>query len=51
VKNNKSLFPNAYVKQALEDAPGRVHIVLKGTAPNGIELIALRYQVLARGFL
>jgi hypothetical protein len=47
VKNNKSLFPNAYVKQALEDAPGRDHIVLKGIAPNVIELTALRYQVLA----
>jgi len=41
VKNNKGLFPKAYVEEAFEDAPGGVHIVLKGAAPNGIELIAL----------
>jgi hypothetical protein len=44
VKNNKGLFPKDYVEKALEDAPGGVHIVLKGTAPNGIELLALGYR-------
>jgi hypothetical protein len=44
VKNNKGLFPKAYVEEALEDAPGGVRVVLKGTAPNNIELIALGYQ-------
>jgi hypothetical protein len=32
------------MEKALEDAPVGVHRVLKGTAPNGIELLALGYQ-------
>jgi hypothetical protein len=44
VKNNKGLFPKDYVEQALEDMPGGVHIVSKGSAPNGIELLALGYR-------
>ncbi len=44
VKNNKGLFPKDYVEKALEDMPGGVHIVLKGTAPNGIELLVLGYR-------
>ena len=44
VKNNKGLFPKDYIDKALEDAPGGVHIVLSGTAPNGVQLIALGYR-------
>ena len=40
VKNNKALYPKEYIEKALENAPGGVHIVLKGTAPNGVDLIA-----------
>jgi hypothetical protein len=29
---------------ALENAPGGVHIVLKGTAPNGIDLVTISYR-------
>jgi len=36
VKNNKGLFPKDFLEDALKDAPGGVHIVLKGQAPNGV---------------
>jgi hypothetical protein len=44
VKNNKGFFPKDYIEKALEDALGGAHIVLTGTAPSGIELIALGYR-------
>lgn len=44
VKNNSGLFPKSFITDALENAPGGVHIVLKGTAPNGIELVAIGYR-------
>jgi hypothetical protein len=44
VKNKKGFFPKDYIEKVLEDAPGGVHIVLTGTAPNSIELIALGYR-------
>jgi hypothetical protein len=44
VKNNSGLFPKSFIMDALENAPGGVHIVLKGTAPNGIELVAIGYR-------
>ena len=44
VKNNKALYPKEYIEKALENAPGGVHIVLKGNAPNGVELIAIGYR-------
>lgn len=43
VKNNKALYPKEDIEKALENAPGGVHIVLKGNAPNGVELIAIGY--------
>ncbi len=43
MKNNGGLFPKAFITDALETAPGGVHIVLKGTAPIGIETIAIGY--------
>jgi hypothetical protein len=44
VKNNSWLFPKSFITDALENAPGGVHIVLKGTAPNGIDLVAIGYH-------
>ncbi len=44
VKQNKGLFPKDYIEKALEDAPGGVKIVLTGTAPNNIPLVALGYS-------
>jgi hypothetical protein len=44
VKNNKALFPKEFTAGALEDAPGGVHIVLKGKAHNGVDLLAIGYR-------
>ena len=44
VKNNSGLYPKAFIDGALKNAPGGVHIVLKGVAPNGVELVALGYR-------
>jgi len=41
VNQNKGLYPKGYIKKAVKDAPEGVKIVLSGTAPNGIPLIAL----------
>ncbi len=38
------LFPKEYIEKALEDAPGGVKIILSGTAPNNVPLIALGYR-------
>ncbi len=44
MKQNKGLYSKDYIEKALEDAPGGIKIVLSGTAPNGIPLIALGYR-------
>ena len=44
VKNNKGLFPKDFIADTLEGAPGGVHIVLKGQAPNGVDLLAIGYR-------
>ncbi len=44
MKNNSGLFPKSFITDALENAPGGVHIVVKGTAPNGIDLVAIGYR-------
>ena len=43
VKSNHSLFPKDYIEEALKDAPGGVHIVLKSTHQE-VELITLGYR-------
>lgn len=43
VKQNSDLYPKSSIEEALKDAPGSVHIVLKGTAPNGVSLLAIGY--------
>ena len=44
IKTNHSLFPKEFISDALEGGPGGVHIVLKGTHPNGVKLIAIGYR-------
>jgi hypothetical protein len=44
VKQYSALYPKDFITKALEDAPGGVSIVLDGTAPNGVPLIALGYR-------
>ena len=44
VKTNSALYPKSFIKEALKEAPGGVHIVLKGSAPNGVPLVAVRYR-------
>ncbi len=44
VKSNSGLFPKSFITDVLENAPGGVHIALKGTAPNGIDLVAIGYR-------
>jgi len=44
VKQYHALFPKDYIEEALKDAPGGVHIVLKGTTKDEVNLIALGYR-------
>ena len=44
VKTNKALFPKEFIGEALNNMPGGVWIVLKGTHPNGVKLVALGYR-------
>lgn len=44
VKQYAALYPKDFITKALETAPGGVSIVLEGTAPNGVPLIALGYR-------
>ena len=44
VKTGHSLFPKAFIENALKDAPGGVHIVLRGQHPNGKTLFAIGYR-------
>ncbi len=47
VKQNNGLFPKKFIKDALADAPGGVHIVLQGTYQN-VPLIAIGYRYSTR---
>ena len=38
---NKALFSQGIIAGALEDAPGGMHIVLKGIAHSGVNLLAI----------
>ena len=42
--NNKALFSKELIESSLSRMPGGVHIVLTGTHPNGVPLIALGYR-------
>ena len=44
VKTNSALYPKSFIEEALKEAPGGVHIVLKGSAPNGVPLVAIGYR-------
>jgi len=44
IKQNHGLFPKSFIEEALKDAPGGVHIVLEGTTPCEVPLIAVGYR-------
>jgi len=44
VKQYHSLFPKAFIEEALKDAPGGVHIILEGTTQCEVPLIAVGYR-------
>ena len=44
VKQNHGLYPKAIIEEALNNAPGGVSIILKGTAPNKQVLYAIGYK-------
>jgi hypothetical protein len=44
VKQNHGLYPKAIIEEALNNAPGGVSIILKGTAPNEQVLYAIGYK-------
>ena len=37
-------YPKDYLNEHLKDAPGGVHIVMKGTLPSGVEAVAIGYK-------
>jgi hypothetical protein len=43
VKQYHSLFPKAYIEEALKESPGRVHIILEGKTQCEVPLIAVGY--------
>ena len=44
VKQNSALYPKSFIEEAFKEAPGGVHIVLKGSAPNGVPLVAVGHH-------
>jgi hypothetical protein len=44
VKQYHNLFPKDFIKDALKDTPGGVHIVLKGTTRDEVSLVAIGYR-------
>jgi len=44
VKQYHSLFPKAFIEEALKEAPGGVHIILEGTPQCEVPLIAVGYR-------
>jgi hypothetical protein len=44
VKQFHTLFPKEYIKEELKDAPGDVHIVLKGATRDEVNLVAIGYR-------
>jgi hypothetical protein len=44
VKQYHSLFPKNFIEEALKEAPGGVHIVLKSTTMDEVNLIAVGYR-------
>ena len=38
------LYPKKFIEAALADGPGGIHIVLKGTHPNGVKFICIGYR-------
>ncbi len=43
VKQFHTLFPKEYIEEALKEAPGGVHIVLKGATRDEVNLVTIGY--------
>ena len=44
IKQYHSLFPKEFIKSALKDAPGGVHILLEGVTKDEVTLVAMGYR-------
>ena len=44
VKTGHSLYPKKFIADAMDGMPGGVHMVMKGTHPNGKRLISIGYR-------
>jgi hypothetical protein len=44
IKQNHSLYPKAFIEDALKEAPGGVHFVLERKTQGEVTLIAVGYQ-------
>jgi len=44
VKSNHGLYPKDFIEDLLDKSPGGTHIVIQGTHPDGVELIAVGYR-------
>ena len=51
VKQYHNLFPKDFIEDALKDAPGGVHIVLKGTTRDEVTLVAVGYRYSSKTIL
>jgi len=43
-KLNHELYSKDFIEDSLDEAPGGTHIVMQGTHPDGVELIAVGYH-------
>lgn len=51
LKNSHGGYPKDFISEHLEDAPGGVHLVLKGTLPSGVEVVATGYKYASKKVL
>jgi hypothetical protein len=43
IKGNKGLYPKVFIEEHMASTPGCASIVLKGTHPNGVPIVAIGY--------
>jgi hypothetical protein len=48
IKGNKGLYPKVFIEEQMASTPGGTSIVLKGTYPNGVPLVAIGYQYITQ---
>jgi hypothetical protein len=41
IKGNEGLYPKVFIEEQMASTPGGASIVLKGTHPNGVPLVAI----------